>query len=473
MYKPARLTAVLVAAFLVAACGRVRDPQVELDADAPPGDRDATIGNGEGDGGDTGEPDSGTQIDACATPPTPRCGEPVDETCPPRRPTELADVFPELEPLGVLLPTTVLEDEDGFRPSIATATAPIQGGGYGTGLLLAMRLDGRPVRLDLPLDDLPAAQEGALPFDDDDLANVGAATSVAAHRVPDSPQRIALHLGDSAGDQAWRGFADLVTLETRLFRSELIVFDDVGGAANLHLTRRRAAAAPQPVILEAFTAVSDGPPFGASAEEGVPEEENLRMLTTTSSVVLLQDGLGRFWFWRSNVDGEPVGSLDLPASDGKAAWVEGRDDYLIAHHRSGAIEFVRVDCPAGGFPEDNSPCALSPIVSPPATVSTLAPRGEVPHAVRLPDDRVAVLITERYDEGDRLVLQVVEAGLTSITLPRIELLDVRAQAERIADARIELVETSAASTLVVTAAVGRDENAADRVLVTGVRACPE
>jgi hypothetical protein len=68
---------------------------------------------------------------------------------------------------------------------------------------------------------------------------------------------------------------------------------------------------------------------------------------------------------------------------------------------------------------------------------------------------------------------VIDASLQSFTLPRVEILDLRASGERVTDAEIHYVETPQASTLAIAAAIGASTESASRIVMTGLRSCAE
>jgi hypothetical protein len=412
--------------------------------------------------------------EACEAAPTPACGQPIDEACPPRVPSDLAALFPGRTPLGVLHPTTVL-DLDAYGPDIAMASVPLLGADHGTTVILAMARAStespggarhRPIRLDVPLHDFLGASPGALPAPGDaqaDLADTAWVTSVATHalRNPSGPPRVVLHLGGSADDEKWSGFADLATLDTTLTRQTGEYHDHVGAVRDGVVTRSRIDDSTS--MLERVTIAQGGATLH-TISAGVPIHDDLRLVATTSAHVMLQDGDGRFWFWRTDV-GDEITEWTAANQAGRAAWVHAsEDDAILAHQGDGTVTFSQFLCNANA-------CTHVAVLPPIPSVSTMAPGGEVPDGVALADGRVAVLITERHDGGDRLVLQVLDANLTSFSLPRISLLDLTDSGERVTDARLDRVETATASTLVVVAAVGPEVDAASRVVMTGLRAC--
>src|SRR5690606_14150267 len=116
-------------------------------------------------------------------------------------------------------------------------------------------------------------------------------------------------------------------------------------------------------------------------------------------------------------------------------------------------------------------CDPAPIISDVPSIATVAPSGEAPSAIGMPDGRVAALVTERYAEGDRLVLQLLDATLVQISIPRVVLLDLRGSGERVADAELQYVEAPSGTTLLVAAAIGAEVDLATRIVLTGLRSC--
>jgi hypothetical protein len=432
-------------------------------------------------GGDGGVDDDGGLTDPCAAAPTARCGAPVDDECPPIAQTHLASIL-EGEPLGQLRPTIVLENADGIAPEFAMATVEQQGELHGTAVLLAIQArDGgtdRPVRLDVPLHDLLAPAFGSLRVGTDDLAESGSATSVSLAREFEGGPVVGLGIMNSAAGEYWGGYTNLVTAETAL--DEQTTTDgylDVLGAAPGFLVRRTLED-DAVVRLNAVYNFSQGVmTFLNTSTSGVPEGDWIRVLgargdysLSDGNFVAFQDGQGSFWTWPLRAP--MMGTLTDPVAEaragqtGKAAWVQtGASDYLLVFHVAGTVHFQPFTCTVE--------CLYSPFPGSPPTVSTIAPTGEVPSAVALPDGRVATLITERYADGDRMVLQVIDASLQSFTLPRVEILDLRASGERVTDAEIHYVETPQASTLAIAAAIGASTESASRIVMTGLRSCAE
>jgi hypothetical protein len=458
---PMAVLAMAGGALLGVACSAVLDGDRHRGGDGgSPDDGDIPMADGSGDAAGP---------DPCQAPPTAACGQPVDEACPPTVPDGLAQVFPDRTPLALLLPTTVLEGADAYAPDIAAASIPVLGGGHGTTVLLAMAERGpgdhAPVRIDVPLDDLPAADIGPLPDGEADLSDTASVTSIAAQPLASAGStRVVFHLGNSAGDERWAGFTDLASVQTSLSRATGALFDDVGTMPAGIVTRWNG---PGPPEMESITIAQGALGIGGT-DIDVPGDERLRMVSSTGGAIMLQDLAGGFWFWETLAFNDVYG-LTVSGQDGKAAWVHvSGGDHVLAWHRNGDVHFDHMACPFNG-----NACDWVPIVTPADTMSTIAPTGEVPDGVALEDGRVAVLVIEHYEAGDRLVLQVLDASLTTISLPRIEVLDLRDAGERVTDARLGRVETATASTLVVTVAIGATTDAASRVVMTGLRSCQE
>lgn len=466
----------LAAFVLSSACGEVTEAGGDADPDPDEGDADdgsTDAADRDADDGPTDAADGDAGVaDPCEEPPTAVCGEPVDETCPPREPDFADEVFPDLDTLGLLLPTEIAGGDAEFGASLAAATSPALGGGHGTALALAMRRDGevdRPKRIDVPLDDFLAAEPGELPTDEGDLAEEGEVSSVSAGRLNIDDARIGFIMGDREGEQTWRGDANFVTQETQIDNEDIgDLWDAVAAGGRFHYVRFEDED-DGPTLRGNDASIS--PPVSATGTtDEVPDEEDLRTRVSDSGVLMFQDLGERFWFWNRNEAGLAVESSSIGGADGKAAWVEGSVEYLLAYHEEGTIVFRRYECPDG---EGEQACVPAPIAGDPASVSTNAPSGAAPSGLRLPNDRVAVLITEHHDEGDRLVLQLVESDLQNVGVPRIEIVDYRDEGLRVTDAELDLVQTDDASTLAVTMAVGPERGGADRVMMTGVRACEE
>src|SRR5690606_991095 len=189
----------------------------------------------------------------------------------------------------------------------------------------------------------------------------------------------------------------------------------------------------------------------------------LRMLTAADYQVAIQDQQGSFWTWPVLPTADPV-EFVRDGQSGKAAWAAvGGGEYVLVYQTDGSVFFEHFQC--GDF------CAPGPLVGNIPSISTVAPTGEVPSAVALPDGRVAAVLTERYAEGDRLVLQLLDASLVSISLPRVVLLDLRETGERVADAEIQFVESDLATTVLVAVAIGAEPELATRIVLTGLRSC--
>jgi hypothetical protein len=426
-----------------------------------------------------GVDDAGEDADApdpCANAPTARCGAPVDEECPPIAQSQLAFIL-DGEPLGQLRPTTIFEGQEDVRPSIAMEAIESGGELHGSAILLAVEgvgAEGLPRRLDVPLHDFFETQESALEYatGPETTATIEAATSVALARESILPV-IGMAIANGPSVEIFSGDTNLVTLETSLGRFDLAasegatrVLDDVGATSGTVVRRTREG--DDEVRLKAtINSSAGGPPFPTNdTTMGVPAGEPMRILTTTRSVVALQDEAGGFFTWVAQTE---VTSAPTPHSrtgqSGKAAWVSvDLDWYVLVYQAGGSVYFESFECLLGQ-------CASAPLLGDIPRVSALAPTGEVPAAVLLPDGRVAALVTERYAEGDRLVLQVLEASLTSISLPRVPLLDLRPSGERVADAAIKYVGASSANTLLVAAAVGGEPDGASRLVMTGLRSC--
>lgn len=486
MNKPYMWVFLAFALALPIACGEVTETGGDADADAGAADADSDAHDVDADpDADDVDADPDPNGDAgvsdpCEEPPTALCGEPTDATCPPREPDHVGEVFPSLETLGVLLPTQIAGGDGDYGATLAASTSPVLGSGHGTAVALAMREDGdiyRPQRIDVPLDDLTAAEPRALPAqngggEDIDLAEEGEVTSVAAARLEFDDARIGFIIGDREGEQTWRGHADFVSQETQIDHEEIDgLWDAVGADGRFHYVRFEDES--DGPTLRGRQAAIDGPPSQRGTDDEVPGDEDLRMKIAASDVIMLQDRGERFWFWNTAEPGVPVGSTSIGDADGKAAWIEGAEEHLLAYHEDGSIVFRRYECPDGGVDGQDTPCVPAPITGPPENISTNAPSGEALDGLRLPDDRVGVLITEHHDEGDRLILQLVEENLQSLAVPRIPIVDFRDAGLRVTDAALDLAQTDDASTLAITAAAGPERDGADRVIMTGVRACDE
>lgn len=419
------------------------------------------------DGSDDAGSD-GSVVDVCSRASTASCGAPVDEACPPIVQTTLPMIL-EGEALGQIRPTVLYEAQEGLRSSLALETVEAGGELHGTALLAA--IDGtRPLRFDIPLHDFLAAEPGAFRYNagTDGILEIDSASSVAFAREEILPS-IGVMIGDAPNAQFFKGHTDLVSLQSNLGRFSLAegedLLDDVGATSIATIARTRSE---DDVVLEAMFNVSSGPPLMLNETHGAPGDSRLRIASSTSYFVVLYDGDGTFWTWSvMGFDAPPLVEFVRAGQAGKMAWVAiDAQTHVLVHYRSGSIHFTPYSC-------EDTTCELIPVIINPPSVSALAPTAEVPAAVKLPDGRVGALVTERYEGGDRLVLQVLEASLESISLPRVPLLDLRSSGERVVDAAVRFVGAPGANTILVAALIGEDEEVGSRVVLTGLRACPE
>jgi hypothetical protein len=401
----------------------------------------------------------------------PVCGNGQAESCPGDTPPGPSDLLGAREVRGQLAPLSILADSEGYRPRIALAAGEV--GSHGRALVFALERQGdgtaRPRRFDVPLDAYRSGALGPLRDGGGGDLTLASATSIGA---ASERQRVGVHIVDRENEREWFGALDVVTESGQLVRRDVTRLDD---AAVLSLDRTLAViqrSGGSPVRL-------DAQPFDISAPTliamptttNVPTSPQVRTIAGHAEAVMLQDGAGDYYFWNLQDD---VWRWRLRGATGKAAFVQqagATHDYWLASHGSGTITFHPVFCDPDN-PSFAESCG-SAIVSPPETMSTRSPGGEVPDARELFAGRVGFLVVERFTEGDVLVLQPMDSS-GAITVPRIEVLDLRASGERIVDAKVDKVTGTTASTIAVAVAVGTSESGnASRVVFTGFRGCDE
>jgi hypothetical protein len=404
----------------------------------------------------------------------PLCGNGMKEACPSdpelSGPTLFAD---DPAARGALPPTALLQDAAGYKPQIAmAATEAVHD--YGVALLLALRANGSgrhaPVRWDIPLKTPAEGTQRVLEGESVvDLTASEQVTSLDARTLDQT--RIGLALVDTQDQRSWRGALDLESDERQLRALDGSYLDEPGvvsGARDYAVWRTNEGGSTR---VESHTL--EDPPSLFGTETGVPSETSIRMETTDSAFVMMQDGEGQFWWWHAGT-AENVEARTIMGQSSQAAWVrvEGAGQasdrvHLLAYHKRSEIFFEPYDCPEG-----QSGCQLQQRVNPLRPAPAGAPNASVPDAHDLPDGRVALLVTERHNDGDRLTLQLVESDLLNAGA-KIPLLDVRDSDERITDARIDLVQSSGARTVFVAAAVGDSTGGTDvsRIVLTGIREC--
>lgn len=397
----------------------------------------------------------------------------VDETC-----NGSGDVLPEYfagHEHGKLPVTPLLTDAEGYLPELAMTATPFGGSGFGTALVFAMEGDGdvhRPVRFDVPLGDVGGGSRELLrdSLSMEDLSATATATSVDANGPSgDTGNEISVVFVDATTSEARAGIVDLATTTPDFGYSDFgDPLDEPGVLPHVEILRE----AGTPPTLSSGHYMISGVAFNV-ADSGVPGGEFVRLVTTSSDFIMLQDESETFWFWGADPSSGTAAVTEQghTGQSGKAAWTQVSGDVHLLVYRRGS-DFVFRPYACATDTEDN--CEPQPLLQSPASVPAGPAGGQVPAAHSLPDGRAVAVLVSRHNDGDVLDLQILDSSLLDVTTPRVPLLDLRGTGERVTDARLDLAEAAEATTLAVTAAV-RDGDAgdADRIVLTGVQTCPD
>lgn len=405
------------------------------------------------------------------------CGDGVVQACPGSLPFAASSVFAETGELG-RLPASTVHQSGTLGRDLALGAVPLGGDGYGTATLLALDLRGgstmRPLRIDVPLA-APAASSIEAMLDTGgtiDLSLDTPVTSVDARVIsPSTSGKIGVLYVDSSSGRTFSGVVDHAASTSRFGATDVPGVVDEPAAFDHVFFRRTVDAGTMTASILGYS--FEGPALPPTwIDYDVPSDPRIRMITSTSSFLLLQDEDADFWFVQAYREPpNAAGHLTLNGQLGKAAWVAAIGAHVLAYRSGTSFTFQRFDC------QDAAPSVCDPVlpgIGVPLTTGAGALGGHMFDARAVQGANLVFLFSRSHADGDELLVQLAAPDGASLLGNAFPLLDLRPSGERIRDARMDLTATAVAGSLVVAALVARSTDGVERshrLVVGGLRAC--